>query len=125
MVNGVPAFAAASGGGGTLTGRLAYASPAGSSNNVAPGGTFPTNVSRLIVTLAGGAATWTGLAAGTDGQLLYLTNADAAAALTLTSQDAASLAANRFLYGGGGVVLTPGVSKMLLYDATLALWCIA
>lgn len=123
MVNGVPAFAAG-GGGGTLLGRVSYATPAGSQNNVAPGGGFPTNKSRLVVTLAGN-ATWTGLVAGTDGQLVYLTNADAADSLTLTSQDAGSLAANQFLYAGGGIVLPPGASKLLLYDATLALWCIA
>lgn len=123
MVNGVPAFAAGSGG-GTLIGRVGYASPAGSQNNVDPGSGFPTNKSRLVVTLAGN-GTWTGLVAGADGQLVYLTNADAADSLTLTSQDAGSVAANRFLYAGGGIVLPPGASKLLLYDATLALWCIA
>lgn len=124
MVSGVPAFAAASGGGGTLTGRLAYASPAGASNNVAPGGGFPTNKSRLVVTLAAGDANWTGLVAGSDGQLLLLTNADAANSLTLNASNAGSVAANRFLYQFD-IVLGPGVSKLLCYDATLANWLIS
>jgi hypothetical protein len=124
MVNGVPAFAAAPASGGTLTGRLVYASPAGASNNVAPGGTFPANISRLIVTLALGDANWTGLAAGSDGQLLFLTNGHAANSLTLNASNAGSLAANQFLYQFN-VILGPGISKLLCYDATLAKWLIA
>lgn len=129
MVSGVPAFAAASGGGssGTLTGRIAYASPAGANNDVTPPVVLPATwvtTHRLIVTLAAGNANWTGLLAGTDGQQLFLTNADAANSLTLNAQNAGSAAANRFLYLFD-VVLGPGVSKLLCYDATLANWLLS
>jgi hypothetical protein len=123
MVAGVPAFAAA-GGGGTLTGRVLYASPAGASNDVAPGGGFPLNIGRLIVTLAGGNANWTGLAAGADGQMLFLCNAHAANSLTLNARNGGSVAANQFLYQFD-IVLGPGVSKLLCYDGTLAKWMVS
>lgn len=129
MVNGVPAFAAAAGGGssGILTGRVAYASPAGASNDVAPPVVLPATwltTSRLIVTLAAGNANWTGLLAGADGQLLYLTNADAANSLTLNHSNGGSVPANQLLYQFD-IVLGPGVSKLLCYDATLAQWMIS
>jgi hypothetical protein len=122
MVAGVPAFAGA--GGGTLAGRLAYASPAGARNDVAPGGGFPASISRLLVTLAAGDANWTGLVAGSDGQLLFSTNADGANSLTLNASNIGSAAANRFLYQFD-LLLGPGVSKLLCYDATLAKWLIS
>lgn len=122
MVGGTPVFAAAGAAGGLiLSGRRAYASPAGAQNDVNPGGGFPANIGRLIVTLAAGNASWTGLIAGADGQLLYLTNADAANSLELDVANAGSAAANRFLYQFN-LVLGPGVSKLLCYDATLARW---
>lgn len=126
MANGVPSFApAGSAGGLTLGGRLGYASPAGAQNNVNPAGGFPTNIGRLVVTLAAGNANWTGLLAGSAlGQLLLLTNADAANSLTLNAQNVGSAAANRFLYQFD-LVLGPGVSKLLCYDGTLAKWLIA
>src|SRR6478735_9923120 len=74
MVGGFPQFAAGGGGvGGTY---LAYASAAGSLNNVTPAG-FASTVGLLDVTLASGAATWTGLVAGADKQTLVIANADA------------------------------------------------
>lgn len=128
MVGGVPAFAAASAGSaGTLSGRVVYASPAGANNNVTPPVVLPATwltTHRLIVTLAGGNASWTGLLAGADGQLLYVTNADAANSLTLNAQNVGSLAANRFLYQFD-MVLGPGISKLLCYDATLAEWLLS
>lgn len=109
MSGGVPQFTAASG--GSLPGALAYASPAGSSNNVNPGGTFPTNVGRLVVTLGGGDATWTGLVAGSDGQLVWIYNADAANNLTLSVADAGSTAVNRF--AGFNSLILPAQSSVL------------
>lgn len=126
MVNGLPAFAAA-GGGGTLANRVAYASPAGANNNVAPPVVAPATwltTQRLVVTLAAGNANWTGLLAGSDGQLMLLTNADALNTLTLNARNAGSLAANQFLYQFD-VALGPGVSKLLCYDGPLAKWVIA
>jgi hypothetical protein len=124
MVGGVPAFATPGAGGGTFAGRVAYASPAGANNNVSPPVVLPATwltTHRLIVTLAGGNANWTGLLAGADGQLLLVTNADAANSLELDAQNGGSLAANQFLYQFS-IVLGPGVSKLLCYDATLAKW---
>ncbi len=126
MVGGIPQFVAAGSGGGlTLGGRLGYASPAGAQNDVNPAGGFPTNIGRLVVTLAAGDAAWGGLLAGDPlGQLLLLTNGDAANSLTLNANDAGSAAANRFLYQFN-IVLGPGVSKLLCYDGVLAKWLIA
>lgn len=130
MVGGVPAFAAAGGGGGgsgTLTGRVAYSSPAGTNNDVTPPVVLPATwvtTHRLVVTLAAGNANWTGLLAGADGQQLFLTNADAVNSLTLSRANGGSVPANQFLYQFD-IVLGPGVSKLLCYDATLAQWMIS
>lgn len=102
--------------------RIAYASAAGSINNVAPAG-FGAATGRLVVTLGSGDATWTGLAAGIDGQILFLRNADAANTLTLAAASASSSAANRF-EGQGDTALPPGASLRLVYDATDARWAI-
>lgn len=126
MVSGVPQFIPAGAAGGlTLGGRLGYASPAGASNNVNPAGGFPANIGRLVVTLAAGDANWTGLLAGSAlGQLLLLSNGDAANSLTLNAKNVGSLPANQFLYQFD-IVLGPGVSKLLCYDGVLAKWMIA
>jgi hypothetical protein len=125
MVGAVPAFAAAGAAGGLiLSGRRSYASPAGAQNDVNPGGGFPANIGRLVVTLAAGNANWTGLLAGSDGQLLYLTNADAANTLELDVANGGSAAANQFQYQFG-LALGPGVSKLLCYDATIAKWMLS
>jgi hypothetical protein len=115
MVSGVPQFAAASGG-GTLPAAVIYASPAGSNNNVNPGSSFPTNKGRLVVTLAGGDATWTGLLAGSDGQLLWIFNADASHNLTLSVADAGSTGANRFA-GFSSLILPAQASVLACYFA--------
>src|ERR1700704_4966269 len=83
---------------------LAYASPSGANNDVNPGGGWPALAgvpyTTLDVTLAAGAANWTGLVAGTDGQLCVIRNNDAANSLTLNNANAGSAAANRFSYPG-------------------------
>ena len=111
MSGGVPQFEAGSG--GNLPAALAYASPAGISNNVNPGGAFPTNVGRLVVTLAGD-ATWTGLVAGSDGQLVWIYNADATDNLTLSVADAGSTAANQFA-GFSSLILPAQASVLACY----------
>ncbi len=124
MVHGVPQFAVNSGG-GVLPGARAFASPAGSSNNVNPGGTFPTNITRLIVTEPSGDATWTGLLAGSDGQLLWIFNADAANNLTLSVADAGSTAANRF--AGFSSLILPAQSSVLAcyFAGTVNRWVLS
>jgi hypothetical protein len=112
------------GGGGTLPGYLAYASPAGAQNNVSPGGAFPTSIGRLDVTLGSGAANWTGLLAGTDGQILVIGNVDATNTLILNALNVGSSAANQFRYSAD-LIITPSTSILLVYYAgTVNKWVI-
>lgn len=122
MVSGRPAFAAASGGAGRGGSYLAYASPAGASNNVNPAG-FANTVGLLDVTLAAGDANWTGLAAGADKQLLVIANADTVHTLTLNGLNGGSLAANQFR-AGGDPTLPPLSAVLLCYYATPAQWVV-
>lgn len=94
-------------GGQVLGPKLAFASPAGVIAAAPPG--FTINTGRLIVTLPGGAATWTTLTAGQDGQLLLIANEDAANALTLPAAT------------WGGVLdlfLPPKARVLAYYDGT-------
>lgn len=111
-----------SGGGGALGTYVAYASAAGAVDNVKPAATWPTGFGRIGVTLPGGAASWTGLVAGTDGQMALIMNLDAAANLSLDREDAGSLAANRFDAPGTPLVLPPGASVLAVYTVTVARW---
>jgi hypothetical protein len=95
---------------------ITYASAAGALNNVNPGGSFPTGISGLDVTLASGAANWTGLLAGSDGQRVSISNQDATNILTLNSQNAGSTAANRFS-AAADMALVPGQTLGLVYRA--------
>lgn len=66
----------------------------------------------------------TGIAGGTDGREIVLTNVGAFD-LVLTNEDAASTAANRILTGkllGASTTLSPGTSATLIYDSTTARW---
>lgn len=116
------------GGGGAvkISGRVTDAPVATPQNNYAPAG-FGSSINRLYVDPdgVGGALTITGIAAGVDGQLLWLTNTGAADTIILSFLDAGSLAANR-IFGPGGVGnsagLIPGSSVLLQYDSTLAKW---
>lgn len=110
-----PTFQAAGAGTGSFLGaRLAYASPAGGAVAAAPVG-FSSAVGRLIVTLAGGNATWVSLTAGADGQILEVRNADAANTLTLP-------AASFLGITGLDLNVGPGNRTVLYYDATDASW---
>lgn len=122
------AFETGGGGGGTggiIGSYLAYASSSGTLNNVSPTdfpGESSAPVGRLGVTLPDGAATWTGLAAGNDGQILQLINLDSANSLTLNTQDSGSSAANQFL-GPADITLPPGDSILAVYTAgSVKLW---
>lgn len=113
MVNGVPAFTAAAGGGpATLGARLAYASPAGGA--VAANPAIVATTGRLLVTLAAGSATWVSLTAGTvDGQLLLIVNNDGANTLTLPAAD---------FPGFGDLIVPPGGRVLTYWDSTNTLW---
>lgn len=125
---GTPAFITAfssggGGGGGSGLGTyLAYASPAGAQNNVAPTG-FDSTVGFLDVTLASGDANWTGLLAGADQQQLIIANADTTNSLTLNGLNAGSSAANQFR-AGGDPVLPPLSAVLLCYYTTPAQWIV-
>lgn len=104
--------------------KLTYVAAAGATNNVNPGGSWPSpSYGRIDVNTAAGACNFTGLvAATTDGQSVSIRNAGANN-LTLNNLNAGSTAANRFS-GVGDTVLLPGESIILVYDLTLALWMI-
>lgn len=95
-----------------LGARLAFASPAGGAVAAAPAG-FSSAIGRLIVSLAGGNATWISLTAGVDGQLLEIINNDAANTLVLPAAD---------FPGFGDLNLPPGARVLTYYDATDVLW---
>ncbi len=62
----------------------------------------------------------TGLAGGASGRIMSITNIGANP-ITLTSQDGASTAANRFNFTASQI-LAPSASIVLQYDSTLSLW---
>ncbi len=112
--------------GGFLPGYVLYASASGTLNDVNPGGTWPSNISRVDVTLGSGDAEWTGLVAGTDGQMVEIFNADATSTLTLDANPAGSVAGstavNRMQYVGN-LSLGPGATAILIYRAgTINRW---
>ena len=57
-----------------------------------------------------------------NGKLLVISNADAAQNITLTDEDAASVAANRFSLGGSNLILGPGEAVTLWYDTASGRW---
>lgn len=111
-----PTTGGSGGSGSTLPGYAykAYASGAGAQADVNP--PLPNANTRLLVTLAGGAAQWSGMLAGTDGQAVLIFNGDPANNLTLQNQNAGSLAANRF-WGPADVILPPGAALLVVYTA--------
>jgi collagen type VII alpha len=91
-------------------------STVGSTNDVVLG-----NSSYIRLTGAT-AQTITGIAGGTDGRLLTLTNASANAA-TITNNDLASTAANRIITGtGSNLTIASGASVQMIYDSGDSLW---
>lgn len=116
------------GGGGWLDGVPAGAGylddvlTTGSHNNLAPAG-FDASVVFLDLDITAGNATVTGLAGGSDGQLVTITpiGSSGTNTLTLTSLDTASAAANRFRLSTS-IILTRYVPQTLRYSSTLDLW---
>jgi hypothetical protein len=108
-------------GGGTLSSiPLTPAAISASQNNYNPG------VARRyrLATDASGGKTITGLAISqVDGQECSIVNVSAADAITLTHQDAASTAANRFICtGAANIVLAVNEEALLWYDSTTTRW---
>lgn len=93
---------------------------AGSVNDYAPTGLSGAAVIRQDASIA---STITGLTGGTDGRLLIVSNISTTNTITLTQNDAASAAANRFfLPGGVDKILQPRDRCVLLYDTTNSVW---
>lgn len=84
------------------------------------------DASRLRLTSTG-ATDLSGILARTDGDTLWLTNLGSEV-ITLTHDDSASAAANRFslptAYQAGGLGLGQFDSVILVYDGTLATWLV-
>jgi hypothetical protein len=116
------------GGGGWLDGVPAGAGylddvlTTGTHNNLAPAG-FDASVVFLDLDISAGNAVVTGLAGGTDGQLVTVTpiGSSGTNTLTLTSLDAGSASANRFRLSTS-IILTRYVPQTLRYSSTLDLW---
>lgn len=122
MVGGSPAFANASGGGGSLGSYLAAAPATGTYNNYNPAG-FGTSVGRLDISTTSGNVTLTGLAAGTDGQLLNLRNTGANN-LILRQLNAGSSGANQFAIPADNYTLTQyGSIFLCYYGGSVNQWC--
>ncbi len=88
----------------------------GSQNNVSLG------AASAVRYNGAGAATFTGIAAGANGQILYLHN-PSAYTLTLANLSGSSSAANQIVTGTGAALPVPSnTSVTLQYDATASLW---
>jgi hypothetical protein len=113
-----------SGGGGSGGGKFISVNlAAGETNNLNPGSGWPTGYGRLDLVPAG-AASLSGLAAGTDGQQAIARN-NSTQVLQLLSLNGGSSAANQFSGGGGGTTLPPLASCNLTYYAgTINKWII-
>ncbi len=110
----------------TLNGTMAlqfgtdYSNATSSQNDVA------INTASAIRYTGAGSATFTGIAAGYAGQILYLTNAATSTnTLTLANQNngTASAAANRIITGtGANLVMANNSSVVLQYDGAATKW---
>jgi hypothetical protein len=88
---------------------------AGPFNDVSPTG-FNALTGRLDLSNSGASVNVTGLVAGADGQGIILRNAGASFNITLQSQNAGSLAANRFVISAD-ITLTPLNAVLAVYYA--------
>lgn len=103
----------------TLSGTVTPTALSGNVNDYSPTGFAAASTLRID----GGAAdrTITGLAGGSDGRIITITNIGSTNNLILSDADAGSTAANRFQIGGN-ITLAPNGSMTLRYDATSSRW---
>lgn len=99
-----------------VTGIVTPAALTVNTNNWAP---TLTNVSRVHVSCNAGIAV-TGLAGGTDGKIVYLTNVGANT-LTIRDESASSTAGNRFSMNGDQLLLV-GTTIKFMYVSALSRW---
>lgn len=100
-----------------LGGEQVIVAAAGTSNNVS---VTVASVSRVLVETSAGDATFTGITAGTDGQLMVVTN-EGPSLLTLADQNGGSTSANQ-LYGVTDITLPAKGSQLLSYSGNLTKW---
>lgn len=81
---------------------------------------LPASVSRIRFSADAAGSTLTGLGAGTDGQVIVLQNISAND-LTISPEDAASTAANRFGLNGAQI-LGANQSLVVMYDTGISRW---
>jgi hypothetical protein len=101
----------------TVSGAISPTSLAANVNDYAPPGFATASVLRMT---AGGLYNVTGLAGGSNGRVIAIYNIGTNP-ITLTNEDAASLAANRFSVGAN-VSLGGSQGLTLIYDATAQRW---
>jgi hypothetical protein len=105
----------------TVNGTVGYVlgsdyTTTGSQNNVSLG------TASAVRYNGAGTATFTGITAGANGQILYLHN-PSAYTLTLSNLSGSSSAANQIVTGTGAALPVPSnTSVTLQYDATASLW---
>lgn len=101
---------------------LAATASAGTTHNAAPTG-FNTSVGTLDVNPSSGDATWTGLAAGAEGQRIVISNVGATYAFNLLALNAGSSAANQFR-AAADMALLPGMTLQLQYSIGAGKWIV-
>ncbi len=95
-----------------LTGSISPAALAANTNDWAPTGLATASVIRAT---ASAAINVTGLTGGGDGRIIAIYNIGTTNPITLTDDDAASAADNRFQFDGD-IILEPGAGVILIYD---------
>lgn len=102
------------------SGYISVVPAAGNNNNYAPTG-YNSSTNVLDLNPTGGDAIITGIAAGTDGQRLILTNVNATHSVVLSSMNASSSAANQLRLATDITLLT-GMSVPIQYSTGAGLW---
>lgn len=110
------------------SGYVSVVLASGTTNNLDPGSGFPASVSWLDFDTTAGAATLTGLLAGTDGQTIAL-RVTGANSLTLSTGgtglgDSGSTAANRFTGEGDAGLLLGSISRITYRALPSPRWAI-
>lgn len=101
---------------------LAVVAAAGLSNNVAPVG-FNDSVNTMDVDPAAGDSTWSGLAAGAEGQRLVISNTGSTYSLTLLALSGSSTAPNQFR-SAADITLLPQMTIQLQYSVGAGKWIV-
>lgn len=95
-----------------------FTAAAGANNNATPDSAVNIQtLNRLRINSGAGVCNLTGLAAGLDGQLLWVTNTGANA-VTLNSENAGSTITNRFK-GSDDLTIQPNDSLLIYYDTAI------